>query len=349
MIVLRATNAHDALRVALRRMPPICDRRDSRNGPVLVSPEPVTTLYESPRERVVFWPDRDANPFFHLIEALWMLAGSNDVEVPAYYAKQIREYSDDGYTLHGAYGHRWRHWGELDPNPVAWAGDQLVVIAAALQRDPSCRRQVLQMWDPSLDLGRDGKDVPCNLVAHFQIDRDGCLEMTVFCRSNDAIWGAYGANVVHFSILQEYLALAIGVEVGRYYQVSSNWHIYDNEVYRRVAPIADRPNVNPYDDGLPIIPLFEDRERFDEEVKAFITGFGASRGYEEPFLRDVAEPMHRAYRAFKEEDRPEAFVEARDEIEYMPSCDWQLAATECINRREERWVPAREPHDRRKV
>jgi hypothetical protein len=51
----------------------------SRNGPVRVSPYPVVTTYANPAERVLFSPMRDANPFFHLFEALWMLAGRNDL------------------------------------------------------------------------------------------------------------------------------------------------------------------------------------------------------------------------------------------------------------------------------
>ena len=44
--------------------------------------------------------------------------------------------------------------------------------------------------------------------------KNGRLQMTVHCRSNDIIWGTYGANAVHFSILQEYVAARIGVDLG---------------------------------------------------------------------------------------------------------------------------------------
>jgi thymidylate synthase len=52
------------------------------------------------------------------------------------------------------------------------------------------------------------------------------LDLTVLCRSNDVVWGAYGANAVHFSVLQEYLAGRIGVDVGVMYQFSNNYHGY---------------------------------------------------------------------------------------------------------------------------
>jgi hypothetical protein len=48
---------------------------DSRAGRVLVMQTPVTSVYRNPCERVLMDPLRDANPFFHLMESLWMLAG----------------------------------------------------------------------------------------------------------------------------------------------------------------------------------------------------------------------------------------------------------------------------------
>jgi Thymidylate synthase len=221
MRVLIARNVHEALPLGLRLLEQEGLRRESRNGPVLVSPWPVTTVYERPCERVLFWPERDANPFFHLYESLWMLAGRNDVKPLLRYAKNMASFSDDGRTLHGAYGYRWRRWFE---KPL----DQLMVIAQVLRENPDDRRSILQMWDASSDLGKMGKDLPCNTMASFQRDAEGRLNLTVFCRSNDIIWGAYGANAVHFSMLLEYMALWIGCPVGVYNQVSVNWHGYLN-------------------------------------------------------------------------------------------------------------------------
>jgi len=100
------------------------------------------------------------------------------------------------------------------------------------------------MWDEFVDLGHIGKDVPCNTVATFQRGTKGELNLVVFCRSNDIIWGCYGANAVHFSFLLEYMALWIGCPVGTYTQVSVNWHAYrtildkyrDDKPFERVTP-----------------------------------------------------------------------------------------------------------------
>jgi len=81
---------------------------ETRNGSALEFPTPVITTYTHSRERVLFYPERDANPYFHLMESLWMLAGRNDVEWISQFNHRIEEYSDDGDVFHGAYGFRWR-------------------------------------------------------------------------------------------------------------------------------------------------------------------------------------------------------------------------------------------------
>src|SRR5580700_4053613 len=184
---LTATNVNQAVNEGFHYLAVAGVEENSRNGKVIVAPEPVLTTYTNPTERVLFSPLRDANPFFHLMEALWMLAGRNDVAWPAYFAKQIGQYSDDGETLHGAYGKRWRSY---------FGYDQLDWIMLGLECNPESRREVLTMWDPgSLDDndeprectgdlyvgGHGGKDVPCNTHAYFDL-RGGVLNITVMQR-----------------------------------------------------------------------------------------------------------------------------------------------------------------------
>jgi hypothetical protein len=50
---------------------------------------------------------RDANPFFHVMETLWMLAGRNDLPWLVRFNKRFASYSDDGgNTQPGAYGYQ---------------------------------------------------------------------------------------------------------------------------------------------------------------------------------------------------------------------------------------------------
>lgn len=237
MKVLNVRNVHEALPVALKHLYEFGEERPSRNGPVLQTPYPVATVYEKPCERVIYWPERDANPFFHVYEMLWMIAGRDDLAGPQRYVKSFGAFSDDGLTLHGAYGKRWRK---------SFGIDQLAIIAKDLIDNPESRRCVLQMWSSAIDLGVNGKDLPCNDTATFQIGKDEKLHLVMFCRSNDIVWGAYGANAVHFSFLLEYMAEWLGREVGTYTQISVNWHGY-LKTLGSVKPLADLDVfVNPY-------------------------------------------------------------------------------------------------------
>jgi hypothetical protein len=165
----------------------------------------------------LFDPVRDANPFFHYMEAIWMLAGEDGVEFPAKFAQNIKNYSDDLKTLHGAYGHRWRKQFEVD---------QIEVVIDMLKKDRQTRRAVIAMWDPTCDLGVKNKDLPCNTQLYFRVMKDQ-LHMTVTNRSNDLVWGMLGSNIVHFSILQEYIASATGLELGYLNQFTNNLHVYE--------------------------------------------------------------------------------------------------------------------------
>lgn len=342
-MIIEIRNVQRALPEALWELSHHGYARDSRNGPVVKFPGTVITRYERPEERVMFWPDRDANPFFHLFESLWMLGGRNDVKFVADMVQRMRTFSDDGKTLHGAYGHRWLKHFQFD---------QLEVIIAALKKNPDDRRAVLTMWDPRTDLGRDGKDVPCNLQALFAINGEGELDMSVTCRSNDMVWGAYGANAVHFSILQEYMALSIGVPLGVYEQISMNLHAYADTL-AQVEPIRERHSgVNalafiddndPYSSGkVEPFPLMSvDKETWDQDLDIFLDQ-GPIVGFRDPFFRRVVTPMWSAYRAFKEIEGIERYEVALEILEQCRATDWKLAAQEWILRRQERFMIGRD-------
>src|SRR4030042_825585 len=154
MRVITVRNVQEALPTALVLLSAYGVQRDSRNGPVKLVTEPVATVYTNPTERVLFWGERDANPFFHLYESLWMLAGRNDIEPLTRYVKRIADYSDDGVTLNDAYGHRWRKY---------FLRDQLSIIVRRLREDPNDRRSILQMWDAYHDLDYSSKALPCKI------------------------------------------------------------------------------------------------------------------------------------------------------------------------------------------
>lgn len=325
---------------------------ESRNGPVLVAPAPVITTYADPRRRVMFSAMRDANPFFHLYEACWMLAGRKDAESVARFASQMAGFAEDG-QLWGAYGWRWRSFFEFD---------QLQEIIDVLRRDHTTRRAVLTMWSPNGDLipkpdtAGSGiwasKDVPCNTHVYFDASKNGELDMTVSNRSNDIVWGAYGANVVHMSVLHEFVAAAAGLELGHYHQISNNYHMYtdrpdvqrlfytnlDHPVYGEdpVRKVLFTPDNRYLDRAVKPFSLTENQElgEFDAmywlgECEALVDDPYASNEFDVPFFDQVVQPMMWAHEAYKAGD----FELARGHVKDCAADDWRIAGAEWLERR----------------
>lgn len=319
----------------------------SRNGPVLVMEEPVCSVYRKPRQRVLLDVRRGANPFFHLYESLWMLAGRDDVaSLNRFITDFGTRFAEPDGRIHGAYGHRWRH---------ALGVDQLDCIVHKLIANPRDRQCVLQMWDgtpskldengepreASNDLMGDWKDRPCNTHVYFRVqpNKSGelVLDMLVSCRSNDVIFGAYGANAVHFSILLEYMAGRIGVEVGTMRQLSFNYHAYD-DVMKRIGLPSSLETYKGHE--LKARRMGTDWNNWDKDlsyfmswhkalVEAGVTDRGGYDTYHNTWFRDTAEPMFIAHFKWKNAMHREAMSYA----EQIAASDWRFAALQWFNLR----------------
>ena len=346
MQVIHAESVSHALSQALVQVHHLGIKEESRVGDVLVFPTPVTTVYHNPRNRVLWSPLRDANPFFHLFESLWMLDGRNNLRYPLRFNSRFGSYSDDGETIWGAYGWRWREF---------FGYDQLNMIVEELKKNPSSRRCVLSMWnampgldedipvnktfDASSDLWiamKGGKDVPCNTHVYFDC-RGGALNMTVCNRSNDMLWGCYGANAVHFSILQEYMAARIGVPVGQYRQMSNNLHLYTDivQIDGILALADDVRRTDRYQlshAGVPQKPLVDiPVDDWHRDLHRFVSqdGIPNPHGWRSPFIAETAVPMWLAHDAWREK----RYDDAMDEANRIVSWEWRTACIEWLDRR----------------
>lgn len=386
MYVIRVRNVCEALPRGLEYLIAHGAEETSRAGNVLVAPTPVTTIYERPWERVLTSAVRDANPFFHLAEALWMLAGQRGgLFLDGFISNFSKRFGEPDGTIHDAYGHRWR---------VALGFDQLDHVVEVLKADPTSRQCVLQMWDATSetvrerDLGEDkgmpgarvityedqGQDDlrgnwrgrPCNTHAYLRVrphykDLDDAtwdspsghaLDITVCCRSNDIIWGAYGANAVHFSVLHEYLAARVGVRVGTYTQVSHNFHAYLDVLLRMAGGssmrnLVDRLWSDRYYSGWSgrsLVPLVDHPTTFDHEVKYLLNLYESlgegppdSSAHEQVgqltnrFLAHTAWPALMAHRSY----RAGPGMRGREWLARIEAPDWHDACEEWVNRRME--------------
>lgn len=129
---------------------------------------------------------------------------------------RYREESEDGKTVHGAYGPRlFRMRGH----------DQVANVIALLKERPTSRRAVIQLFDAS-DLASPHKEVPCTCALQFMI-RDGRLLVFTTMRSNDAYIGL-AHDIFAFTMLQELMARSLGVDVGPYRHSIGSLHLYDS-------------------------------------------------------------------------------------------------------------------------
>lgn len=327
-----STNAPQAYVDAIWKMHMWAQAEESRNGPVLTSREPVLLTILNPIERVIFDPVRNANPFFHLMEFVWMMSGSNDVRWIEQFNSRFREYADPGTNaLHGAYGHRWRkHWRKpMDELGQTFKRDQILDVINLLKKDRTTRRAVLGMWDPNVDL-EPHNDLPCNTHIYFRFVEGEGLNMTVCNRSNDLIWGMMGANVVHMTLLHELIARGAGVPMGKYQVFTNNLHIYKNmpnfeSIWNTL--VAHDPYKTQEVDPISILAGGETVELFLADCEEMVArGSGGSRCW---WMNAVAEPAYEAYL-----DRKNKVGNVALSIDSIIAEDWRIACQEWIQRKE---------------
>jgi hypothetical protein len=333
MHVIEANNIREALPLAVDYLMNYGVREQSRLGEVLAAPTPMAIRYHYPKQHVLLNPIRDANPFFHLMEAMWMLAGREDGAFLDHYIKDFSKRFGNGGIIIDAYGYRWRH-GLLF--------DQLDEIVTQLGHNPETRQCVLQMWGAHITPDLLSKfNKPCNLVATFRIWNEK-LDITVFNRSNDLIWGCCGANAVHFPILQEYIASRLGREIGEYWQISTNLHLYqdhikmmDKRIGAEGGELCDHlrsDNVYERTQLLMTHPLVFDKEL--NETMGWIDDIHQNKeiyrdNISNRFLCDVVLPMASAHQCYKNKDYDNAY----NHMALVTAGDWHTAGRQWLDRR----------------
>lgn len=307
--------------------------RPSRNGPVKAMDEPMIITYERPEERVIFYPQRDANPFFHLYECVWMIAGRRDVASVAEYVPSMRNYSDNGRQFNAAYGYRWRKY---------FGVDQLRIVVDRLRQEGAVddRRTYMGMWAPARDT-QPSLDLPCNVGIAFRCRSDGTLDMTVFNRSNDLVLGATGANAVHMSFLHELVARAANLTIGKYHQVSNDMHFYIQQ--EKTAPCLGlagswSPQFDPYaSEEVTPYPIMEiPFEEWLVDLELFMQ-YGNVVALRDRFFKRVLGPVVNAHKFYSKHTGHERYEGALDILDQCIAPDWKKACVEWVERRYVKW------------
>lgn len=232
---LSATHARDLYHHELQYLFDHGEYTEVRGRQTMETLDFITEVRE-PWHHCILLPSRHWNPWLAMSEALWILAGRNDVAAIQPYNQHIVDYSDDGVVLYGAYGARI--FEQIDP------------LIERLRKDPSDRRAVLSIWDGDSangDLTAETKDPPCNDMVFFKL-RQGKLHMTVLNRSNDIHFGLFAVNLPTFGILQAYIAARLGVDIGHQTHLSNSLHVYlDDERAKTITNrmLFDEPEDRP--------------------------------------------------------------------------------------------------------
>lgn len=312
--VITAINAPQAYREAMWAMRINGCKQESERGEVLRIPGISILEIHRPMERVLFDPVRNANPFFHVMEFIWMMAGSNSAHWISQFNKNILNSAESSGIIRGAYGDRWED------------GDQIYRVIELLKKTPNTRRAVISMWKAGVDLSPGHKDYPCNTHIYFGQDSQGRLDMTVCNRSNDLIWGMLGSNIVHMTMLHEVICEATQMDMGIYRVVTNNLHMYTgldkfNDILNTLVEVDKYPLVHE-----PILRDGESYSDFTDECDYFINGrFNLLKN---TWLVSTALPIHNAYM-----ERIHKLGDGLTHTKDIVANDWRIACQEWIERK----------------
>jgi len=197
-----------------------------------------TLTLRNPRARLITSPTRAVNYSFAVGEFIWYWDGRNDLEFISRYNKRLPQFSDDGVTLNSAYGYRiFGPFGHSGGDRNQWK-----TVLDILRTDRDSRRAVIHILNRA-DISGISKDVPCTSTLQFFI-RDERLHMHVYMRSNDVFWGL-PYDVFSFTLMQEAMAIELGVGLGHYKHTAGSLHIYERHFSDSEKIISELPVPSP--------------------------------------------------------------------------------------------------------
>lgn len=188
----------------------------------------VSFSIENPRQRWVTCRAPLISPAFAFAELITIMSGNNDSEVLNFWNPSLPKYQGTTVYYPGSYGERLRSHFNID---------QLDKAYESLKLNPDSRQVVLLIWDPKVDLPKNGgkpnsDDIPCNICSLLKV-RKGKLYWTQVMRSNDLIRGV-PYNILQFTSLQEILAGWLNLKLGEYthYSDSLHYHYQSNKEFK---------------------------------------------------------------------------------------------------------------------
>lgn len=198
--------------------------------------------------RIAFW------------ELMWMLNGYTDSgwlkdkNINIWNGNTTREFLDSR-GLHDVpegnigkgYGYQMRNFNGVD---------QLEEIYNNLKNNPTDRRHVISLWNPS-EVNETALP-PCHVMYTFSVN-NGTLHLHQQQRSADLIFGA-PYNIAFSSMWLVFFAVLLDLKPGKVFHTMTDMHIYDNQL-----DVANEMIKNPQTlDTLPKIKIHKDLNTLDD-------------------------------------------------------------------------------------
>lgn len=190
----------------------------------LIAPE---IYLNSPIDNLAFLKERKYNLVYSVAESMLLISKKNETKYFTRFNANMANFSDDGITLNGSYGYR--------------IADKIDYVVNRLKSDKDSRQAVLTIYQN--DVTKITKDPPCTMNLHFLI-RDNKLNLIVYMRSNDIIWGT-PYDVFMFTTLQRLVANQLNIYVGWYRHIPSSFHVYSQH-YDLLKAMKDCEAVSTY-------------------------------------------------------------------------------------------------------
>lgn len=252
--------------------------RETRGKKCYELPEPFMFKIIEPTARLVTILERKWNVTLPYAESLWLVSGRNDMEFIAHYLSRMSDFSDDGQYMRAGYGPRLRAFdGNCQDYQISkpiyaktHVVDQFKYVVDCFGKDSNTRRAVINIDDTLKDefdingILKETKDIPCTRLLHFlRNGMTGKLDLTVYMRSNDMLWGASAVNIFNFTFMQEYFSSILGMEIGNYYHIANNFHYYEDkrEMLEAIASVRDYS-----DEPFTYCKKFTSLKDFDEQI-----------------------------------------------------------------------------------
>ena len=238
----------------------------------LVIEDPTSCLYTN--------ETRGSQTGYIAAELLWYYLGRNDVKFISQWAKFWESIQNSDGTVNSAYGNLIFTLKNSDNySQYQWAIQSLI-------KDSNTRQAVMHFNMP-IHQYSNNKDFVCTMYANCHI-RNNKFYMSVFMRSNDAIWGT-PTDVAFFCSLQLQMYIHLKefypkLKLGSYTHVSNSYHIYDKhyDISSKMLDSEFKPNSLPLPitnlieiDGTPslnLITLFESISSEDKQYLIFQDG-----------------------------------------------------------------------------